>query len=83
MGLVCGTWGKGIEGGGGGDSLKTFGGWRRLTWSVKGRNGKISIYFVCDFNGRWLKDLSFIYCFDVLLNVEGRVVLMIKGRCFL
>jgi hypothetical protein len=23
------------------------------------RNGKRSMYFVCDFNGRWLKDLSF------------------------
>jgi hypothetical protein len=38
----------------------------------------IYIYIVCDFNERWLKDLNFIYCFDVLLSVEGRVVLMIN-----
>ncbi len=42
-----------------------------------------SMYVVCDFNGRWWKDLSFLYCFDVLLNVEGSVVLMIKVGCFL
>jgi hypothetical protein len=66
MGLVCGTWGRGIEkGGGGGDSLETFGGWRRLTWSVEENNGERIMYFVCDFNERWLKDLSFIYCFDL------------------
>ncbi len=47
------------------------------------RNGGKNMYFVCDFNGRWLKDLSFLYCFDVLLNVEGCVVLVIKVRYFL
>ncbi len=82
MGLVCGTWGRGIEEGGG-DSLKIFGGWRRLTLSVEKKNGERNMYFVCDFNGRWLKDSSFIYCFDVLLNVEGIVVLVLKVRCFL
>jgi hypothetical protein len=40
------------------------------------------LYFVCDFNERWLKDSSFIYCFDVLLSVEGRVVSMIKVGYF-
>ncbi len=45
--------------------------------------GRISMYFVCDFNGRWLKDSSFLYCFDVLLSVKGRVVLVIKVGCFL
>jgi hypothetical protein len=84
VGLVCGTWRRGIEEGGGvGDSLDTFGGWRRFTWSVEERNGKKIMYFVCDFNERWLKDLSFIYPFDVLLSVEGRVVLMINVACFL
>ncbi len=63
--------------------METFGGWRRLTWSVEERNGERSTYFVCDFNGRLLKDLSFIYCFDVLLNMEGIIVLMIKIGCFL
>ncbi len=38
------------------------------------RNGKRSTYFVCDFNGRWLKDLSLLCCIDVLLSVEGRIV---------
>jgi hypothetical protein len=40
------------------------------------------MYFVCDLNGRWLKGSSFIYCFNVLLSVEGSVVLVIKVRCF-
>ncbi len=47
------------------------------------RNGGRIIYFVCDFNGRWLKDLSFLYYLDVLLSVEGSIVLVIKVRCFL
>jgi hypothetical protein len=83
MGLVCGMWGRGIEEGGGEDSLETFGGWRVLTWSVEERNGERSMNFVCDFNGRWLKDLSFIYCFNDILNVESRMVIVIKVRCFL
>jgi hypothetical protein len=83
MSLVCSTWGRGIEEGGGGDSLETFGEWRILTWSVEERNGKRSMYFVCDFNERWLKDSSFIYCFNDILNVEGSIVLVIKVKCFL
>ncbi len=46
------------------------------------KNGKISMYFVCDFSGRWLKDSSFLCCIDVLLSVEGKVVLVIKVGCF-
>ncbi len=42
------------------------------------RNGERSMYFVCDFNGRWLKDLSFLSCIDVLLSVEGKIVEVIK-----
>jgi hypothetical protein len=41
------------------------------------------VYFVCDFNGKWLKDLSFLYCFDVLLSVEGSVVLVIMNPVIL
>jgi hypothetical protein len=37
------------------------------------RNGEKNMYFVCDFNGRWLKDLSFLCCFVIILNVGGRV----------
>jgi hypothetical protein len=38
------------------------------------RNGEICMYFVCDFNGRWLKDSSVLCCLVILLSVEGRVV---------
>lgn len=47
------------------------------------RDEERSMYFVCDVNGRWLKNLNFLYCFDVLLNVEGSVVLVIKVGYFL
>jgi len=77
-------WGRGIkERGRGGDRLNIFGRWRILIWSVEERNGKRSTYFVCDSNGRWLKDLNFICCIDVLLSVEGKVILVIKVGCFL
>jgi hypothetical protein len=82
VGLVFGMWGKGMEEGGG-DSLETFGRWRTFTWSVEERNGERSMYFVCDFNGRWSRDLSFLCCIDVLLSVEGRIVLVIKSKMFL
>jgi len=26
-----------------------------------GRNGEVCVYFVCDFNEKWLKDLSFFH----------------------
>jgi len=36
------------------------------------------MYFVCDFIGRWLKDLNFFCCVYILLtSVEGRLV----GNC--
>jgi len=39
------------------------------------KDGKMCVYFVCDFNGRWLKDLSFLCCVSILLaSVEGRSV---------
>jgi hypothetical protein len=50
---------------------------------VEERNGKRNMYFVCDFNGRWLKDLSFLCYIDVLLSVEGKVVYVIKVGCFI
>jgi hypothetical protein len=28
---------------------------------------------VCDFNGRWLKDSSYLCCIVIVLNVESRV----------
>jgi hypothetical protein len=38
------------------------------------RNGKRCMYFVCDFNGRWLKDSSLLCCMAILLNEEGKIV---------
>jgi len=38
------------------------------------RNGKICMYFRCDFNGRWLKDSNILCCIVILLSVEGKVV---------
>jgi hypothetical protein len=39
------------------------------------RDGGMCMYFVCDFNGRWLKGLSFLCCVFILLaSVEGRLV---------
>jgi hypothetical protein len=32
------------------------------------KNGGICLYFVCDFNGRWLKDLIFFCCVFILLT---------------
>jgi hypothetical protein len=82
--FVCGTWGMGIkEGGGVGDSLDFWaGGGEDLLGVWKRGMKKKKNYFVCDFNERWLKDSSFIYCFDVLLSVEGRVFFNDKNRIF-
>jgi hypothetical protein len=77
-------WGRGIEEGGrGGSKLKVFGRWRTFTWKVEEKNGERNVYFVCDYNGRWLKDSTFLCCIDVLLNVESTVVLVIKIGCLL
>jgi hypothetical protein len=32
------------------------------------------MYFVCDFNGRWLKDSSVSCYLVIILNVEGRII---------
>ncbi len=84
MGLVCGMWGRRIEeGGGGGERLKFLGKWKTFTWNVEERNGKRSMYFVCDSNGNWFKDLSFLCYIDVLLSVESKFILVIKVKCYL
>jgi hypothetical protein len=47
----------------------SFGKWR------KGMEKEICTWYLAyDFNGRWLKDLSFLCCVDVLLTVEGKIV---------
>jgi hypothetical protein len=39
------------------------------------KDGEMCMYFVCDFNGKWFKDLSFLCCVSILLaNVEGRSI---------
>jgi hypothetical protein len=62
MWALCGMWGRGIKRRVGGiiwNSFEIFGRCRTLTWRVEEKNGEKKKYFVCDFNGRWLKDLSF------------------------
>jgi len=67
-------WGWGIEEGGrGGNKFKKIGRWKTLTWSVEEKNRKKDVYFVCDFNVKWLKDSTFLCCIDVLLSVEGEL----------
>jgi hypothetical protein len=48
-----------------------------------GRNGEKCMYFVCDFNGRWLKDLSLLCCIAIISSVGGRVRLCFVSRMFL
>ncbi len=39
------------------------------------RNGKMCMYFVCDFKGRWLKYFNILCCVSILLaSVEGRLI---------
>jgi hypothetical protein len=41
------------------------------------------MYLLCDFNGRWLKDSSFLCCICILLeNVEGKIVDIVQVKCF-
>jgi len=72
-------WGRRTRGSGGGlgEAFEIFGmgHWKcRTLIKREERNRKKCMYFVCDFNGRWLKDLSFLCCIDILLKVESRVV---------
>ncbi len=69
-------WGRGIRRKVEGiwDSFETFGKCKIFTWRVEERNGERNMYFVCDFNERWLKDSSFLCCVDVLLSVEGKII---------
>jgi hypothetical protein len=44
---------------------------------------KNCIYLLCDFNGRWLKDSSFLCFISILLeSVEGKVVDIVQVKCF-
>jgi hypothetical protein len=54
-------WGKGTRRrvGGNWNSFEIFGRCRILIWRVEEKNGEENMYFVCDFTGRWLKDLIF------------------------
>ncbi len=60
-----------------------MGHWKCRTFIKReGRNGERCMYFVCDFNGRCLKDLNFLCCIGILLKVEGRVIGKIQVGCF-
>ncbi len=72
--MLCGEAGLGKRLGGFGIHLRllgdvelSFGEWK------KGMEKEVCILCVI-FNGKWLKDSSFLCCIDVLLSVEGRVV---------
>jgi hypothetical protein len=39
--------------------------------------------FVCDFNGRWLKDSSLLCCLVIILSVEGIIFYIIQIGCFI
>ncbi len=48
----------------------------------KEENGKRCMYLVCHFNGRRLKDLSFLCCISILLkSTETRVVDIVEVKC--
>jgi hypothetical protein len=81
----CGTWGRvtkkkfvGIW-----NSFEIFGRCRAFTWRVEERNGERNMYFVCDFNKGWLKDLNFLCCINVQLIVDGIIIYVIKVGCFI
>ncbi len=48
-------------------------GYGELSLESDGRNEKRCVYFVCDFNGRWLKDSSLLCCIIIILSVGGKV----------
>ncbi len=41
------------------------------------------MYLVCEFNGKWLKDLNFLCYIVIILKVEGRIVGNLQVGCFL
>jgi hypothetical protein len=43
-------------------SLKICMGYGKLSLKNDERNGKICTHFICDVNGKWLKDLLHYYC---------------------
>ncbi len=50
-----------------------FKGMKNSPLKSDGRNGKICMYFVCDFNGRWLKDSNLLCCIAIIYRVGGRI----------
>jgi hypothetical protein len=73
-------WRRGIKGSGRGwgNSINILGSgtiWEYRTLMERDvRNGKKCMHFVCDFNGRWLKDSSLLCCMAILLSEEGKIV---------
>jgi hypothetical protein len=48
-------------------------GCKKLSLESDVKNEERCTCLVCDFNGRWLKDLNYLCCIVIVLNVEGRV----------
>jgi hypothetical protein len=77
-------WGRGIkeveedEG-----ILKNCVGYEKLSLENDGRNGERRLYLACDFNERWLKDSNLLCCIVIVLNVEDRVMYVMKVVYFL
>ncbi len=47
------------------------------------RNGESCMCFVCDFNGRWLKNSNLLCRFVIILNVGYRIIYIIQVGCFI
>jgi hypothetical protein len=53
-------------------------GYGELSLEHDWRNGERCLYLACDFNGRWLKDLSLLCCIVIVLSVEYRIGYVMK-----
>ncbi len=89
MWALCGMCGRGTRGSGGGwgysfDTLgsETIRGCRTFI-EMDVKNKERCMYFVCDFNGRWLKNLNLLCCIIIILSEEGKVVDIIQVGCFI
>jgi hypothetical protein len=72
--VVCGKGGLEEVGEDEGDMRELFsGGIKNFPLESDGRNGERCMHFGCDFNGKGLKDSSFLCCIVIVISVEGRI----------
>jgi len=82
-------WARGTKRSGGGwgdtfDTLRSGTIWEYRTLVERDvRNGERCMYFVCDFNGKWLKYSSLLCCVAILFSEEGKIVDNMQVRCFI